>query len=55
MVAKEKAEAEFTKLVKGLAAVGLDVEARDGGENSVFVFVKVANEDHLKGEVYRTR
>lgn len=38
-----------------LASVGLATEVRNGDKHSVLVFVKVASEEHLFGEVYRSR
>jgi anoctamin-10 len=35
--------------------VGLATEVRNGGKHSLLVFVKVASEEHLFGEVYRSR
>lgn len=42
-------------MVKKLASVGLATEARNGEENSVLLFVKVANEEHMFAEIYRSR
>lgn len=52
---KAKAAAQFEKLVKALANVGLATEVRNGEKQSLLVFVKVASEEHLFGEVYRSR
>ncbi|KAF2834920.1 DUF590-domain-containing protein [Patellaria atrata CBS 101060] len=52
---KAKATAQFEKLVHELASVGLATEVRDGVNHSVLIFVKVASEKHLFGEVYRSR
>ncbi|KAH0543695.1 hypothetical protein FGG08_002011 [Glutinoglossum americanum] len=52
---KGKAEAQFEKLVRLLANVGLDLEVRDGDDCSVLIFTKIVSERHLLGEVYRSR
>lgn len=38
-----------------LASVGLATEVRNGDSHSLLVFVKVASEEHVYGEVYRSR
>lgn len=38
-----------------LASVGLATEARNGGNDSVLVFVKVASDQYMHAEVYRSR
>ncbi|PWW72989.1 DUF590-domain-containing protein [Tuber magnatum] len=53
--AKEKAEAQFEKLIVALDSVGLRTEVRDGANGSVLVFVTVRSERKLIGEVYRSR
>lgn len=52
---KEEATAKFNKLVEQLSSVGLATEVRAGEDHSLLVFVKVASEEHLFGEVYRSR
>ncbi|KAF2205013.1 DUF590-domain-containing protein [Delitschia confertaspora ATCC 74209] len=52
---KSHAAAQFEKLVQALASVGLDTEVRKGDKHSVLLFVRVASEEHLFGEVYRSR
>ncbi|OCL05784.1 DUF590-domain-containing protein [Glonium stellatum] len=52
---KAVAAAEFEQLVQALASVGLATEVRNGDKHSVLLFVKVASEDYLFGEVYRSR
>ena len=52
---KPEAVAQFEKLIKALASVGLDTEVRAGEDYSLLVFVKEASLDHLYGEVYRSR
>lgn len=52
---KAVAVAKFEQLVQALASVGLATEVRNGDKHSVLVFVKVASEEHLFGEVYRSR
>ncbi|RPA91933.1 DUF590-domain-containing protein [Choiromyces venosus 120613-1] len=54
-IAKEKAEAQFEKLISALDSVGLKTEARDGANGSILVFVTVRSEQKLIGEVYRSR
>ena len=52
---KSKAIAQFQKLVETLATYGLTTEVRNGEKHSVLIFVKAASEQHLYGEVYRSR
>ncbi|KAF1837039.1 DUF590-domain-containing protein [Decorospora gaudefroyi] len=52
---KAKAIAQFDKLCEALASVGLQTEVRDGGSHSILLFVRVASDEHLFGEVYRSR
>jgi anoctamin-10 len=53
----DKAEATktFGELVRALAKVGLATEVRNGESHSLLLFVKVASDEHLFGEVYRSR
>jgi anoctamin-10 len=55
VVAKAKAIAQFEKLCEALAKVGLQTEVRNGDAHSVLLFVRVASDEHLFGEVYRSR
>ena len=41
--------------MKALANVGLATEVRNGEKHSLLIFVRVASEEHLFGEVYRSR
>ena len=52
---KAKATAKFEKLCEALANVGLQTEVRNGDSHSVLLFVRVASDEHLFGEVYRSR
>ena len=52
---KAKAAAQFEKLCHALASVGLQTEARSGEDHSLLLFVRVASDEHLFGEVYRSR
>lgn len=52
---KAKAAAQFEKLCQALANVGLQTEARNGENQSLLLFVRVASDEHLFGEVYRSR
>ncbi|KAH5095576.1 hypothetical protein HBI38_030650 [Parastagonospora nodorum] len=52
---KAKAIAQFEKLCEALANVGLQTEVRNGDSHSVLLFVRVASDEHLHGEVYRSR
>lgn len=56
MVCLDKAEAAqgFEKLVRALTQVGLQTEVRNGGEESVLVFVK-ASDQRTKSVVFRSR
>ncbi|KAK3076740.1 hypothetical protein LTS18_012197, partial [Coniosporium uncinatum] len=52
---KEEAIAKFDKLCSSLVNVGLHVEVRAGENHSILTFVRVASDEHLFGEVYRSR
>ncbi|CAO2658253.1 Nn.00g059760.m01.CDS01 [Neocucurbitaria sp. VM-36] len=52
---KAKAIAQFEKLCEALSNVGLQTEVRNGDSHSVLLFVRVASDEHLFGEVYRSR
>ncbi|KAF2663758.1 hypothetical protein BT63DRAFT_379599 [Microthyrium microscopicum] len=52
---KEASMKQFEKLVEALGSVGLATEVRPGEDLSLLVFVKEASEEHLHGEVYRSR
>ena len=52
---KAKAGERFEQLIKALASVGLATEVRNGENHSLLVFTKVASEDHMYGEIYRSR
>jgi anoctamin-10 len=54
-VDKAKAIAQFEKLCEALSNVGLQTEVRNGDAHSVLLFVRVASDEHLHGEVYRSR
>ncbi|KAI6710837.1 hypothetical protein JHW43_006631 [Diplocarpon mali] len=54
-ISKAHAEAQFVKLVQALNDVGLATEVRNGDNCAVLVFVRMAAEQHLKTEVYRSR
>jgi len=54
-VDKKKAEAQFEQLVSALDKVGLRVEARDGRNGSVLVFVRIKSHSKFRAEVYRSR
>jgi anoctamin-10 len=43
------------KLIQALNDVGLATEVRNGDNCSVLIFVKVASNNHLRAEVYRSR
>jgi hypothetical protein len=55
VVDKVKAIAQFEKLCEALANVGLQTEVRNGDAHSVLLFVRVSSDEHLFGEVYRSR
>ena len=46
---------KLEKLLYALASVGLATEVRAGDKKSLLIFIKVASEEHLYGEVYRSR
>ncbi|KAF2852794.1 DUF590-domain-containing protein [Plenodomus tracheiphilus IPT5] len=52
---KAKAIAQFEKLCQAISNVGLQTEVRNGDSHSVLLFVRVASDQHLFGEVYRSR
>ncbi|KAF8477055.1 calcium-activated chloride channel-domain-containing protein [Kalaharituber pfeilii] len=52
---KEKAERQFERLVTALDRVGLRVEARDGRDGSVLLFVRIKSQRRFMAEVYRSR
>lgn len=52
---RTQAAQEFERLVQALASVGLATEVRNGDGQSVLIFTRVASEQHLFGEVYRSR
>lgn len=52
---KNTALSQFEKLITTLSNVGLATEVRNGEDSSVLVFCKVASEEHLYGEIYRSR
>ncbi|KAF2133584.1 DUF590-domain-containing protein [Dothidotthia symphoricarpi CBS 119687] len=52
---KRTAIAQFEKLCEAIANVGLQTEVRNGDNHSVLLFVRVASDEHLFGEVYRSR
>ena len=54
-VDKAKAQSTFESLIHKLGQVGLATEVRKGSGNSVLVFVRLADEEYLFGEVYRSR
>ncbi|PBP15808.1 DUF590-domain-containing protein [Diplocarpon rosae] len=49
------AEAQFVKLVQALNDVGLATEVRNGDNCALLIFVKVAAEQQLRTEVFRSR
>ena len=52
---KRGSTAQFTKLIRALAEVGLTAEVRNGEDNSLLIFLKVASEDVLANVVNRSR
>ncbi|KAL9062498.1 MAG: hypothetical protein Q9157_008870 [Trypethelium eluteriae] len=52
---RSQATQEFENLTQALASVGLATEVRVGNEQSLLIFTRVASEQHLFGEVYRSR
>lgn len=52
---KTQSTAQFEQLCKTLASVGLQIEARQGEGDTILLFARVASEEHLYGEVYRSR
>lgn len=42
-------------LIEALARVGLAIAVRSGDNNSLLIFVKVASDERLNHEVYRSR
>jgi len=52
---KAKAAASFEKLVRNLSKVGLATEVRNGDDTSVLIFVRMASDEHIFAEIYRSR
>lgn len=52
---KPKATSRFEQLLHKLASVGLATEVRNGENHSLLVFARVASEQHMFGEIYRSR
>ncbi|KAK3679495.1 hypothetical protein LTR78_001056 [Recurvomyces mirabilis] len=52
---KAKATARFEDLIRRLASVGLASEVRNGDNHSLLIFIRVTSEQHMFGEVYRSR
>ncbi|KAF2145064.1 uncharacterized protein K452DRAFT_356396 [Aplosporella prunicola CBS 121167] len=52
---QEEAIVKFERLIQALSSVGLATEVRNGENHSVLIFCRVASEEHLFGEVYRSR
>ncbi|KAI1004463.1 hypothetical protein K3495_g3748 [Podosphaera aphanis] len=52
---KPQADAQFAKLIKALNVVGFEVQVRKGDESSLYIFIKMASENDLNFEVYRSR
>ncbi|KAF2712610.1 DUF590-domain-containing protein [Pleomassaria siparia CBS 279.74] len=52
---KAVAAAKFEQLVQALASVRLQTEVRSGDNHSILLFTKIASDEHLFGEVYRSR
>ncbi|KAB8339152.1 hypothetical protein FH972_022088 [Carpinus fangiana] len=40
---------------KALASVGITTEVRNGEDNTLLIFTKLASKEHLYGEIYRSR
>lgn len=53
----EKAVAveRYQRLIQALASVGFATEVRNGENNSLLVFAKVASQEHMYAEIYRSR
>jgi anoctamin-10 len=49
------AEASFVQLIEALTKVGLATEVRNGSDDSLLVFTKVASHEFLHQQVYRAR
>ncbi|EMC93026.1 hypothetical protein BAUCODRAFT_77212 [Baudoinia panamericana UAMH 10762] len=52
---KVKATERFEELLRRLASVGLATEVRNGEHHSILIFVRVSSEEHMFGEIYRSR
>lgn len=52
---KAKAIAQLEKLCQAVSNVGLQTEVRLGDSDTVLLFVRVVSDQHLFGEVYRSR
>jgi len=52
---KTKSITNFESLVHKLARAGLATEVRNGEDHSLLVFIKVASDEHMFAEIYRSR
>ena len=52
---KSEAQKGLEYLLEALARVGLAIEVRNGDKCSLLVFVKIASDERLNHEVYRSR
>ncbi|WPG99362.1 Calcium-activated chloride channel [Acrodontium crateriforme] len=52
---KKAAENTFASLIARLSSVGLETEVRTGDNHSLLIFLRMASEEHMLGEVYRSR
>ncbi|KEY74212.1 hypothetical protein S7711_00368 [Stachybotrys chartarum IBT 7711] len=55
IVERAEAEATFIQLIKALTNVGLTTEVRQGNQDYLLVFLKVASDELLAQQVYRAR
>lgn len=54
-IAKSEAQQGLERLIQALARVGLQTTIRAGENCSILVFVKAADDERFKNEVYKQR
>lgn len=50
-----EAAKKYRSLIQALASVGFETEVRNGENHSLLIFAKMASEEHMFAEVYRSR
>jgi anoctamin-10 len=52
---RDAAYQKFEMLIQMLTRVGLSTEVRNGDKHSLLIFARASSDEHLYGEVYRSR